>query len=471
MLVSARRWLLVAVLLAPAGGRGLAAQQVTVPGRPFGSLRGTVFDSLSSQPLDRARVWIEGTARSVLTDGRGRFAFDSVPEGTRGILFEHPALDSIGFPQFGRRVAVSGGDATTTADLAVPSLATIYRTLCGSPPPSQARGADPVGVIFGSVSDAGNGTRLAGARVEVSWLQLTFERGAGRGRLIDMGRTALNARSDSLGNFYLCGVPTRQMVSLAAGTASSATGRLDVLVGPRRVTRQDLLIAVDTLTIGLDSSGKLIGTALVSGTVRTEGGQPLQGAYAGVDDASFEATSDASGRFLLRHLPAGSHMLTVRAIGYGAHRVPVELRAHDTLRVNAVLRGLTVLDTLTVSAPRSLLLGEMVDRLRRGWGNSVMGPTVRRAGQMATVVQQLPSVTVRDNGRDLAIISRIGGRECNAHIWIDGWRADAEQLRSMRPRDILAVEWYPRGTQVPLRYQPTALDHCGVLLVWTDALR
>ena len=237
------------------------------------------------------------------------------------------------------------------------------------------------------------------------------------------------------------------------------------------MTRQDLRIAVNTQTIALDSSGKLIGNALVFGTVRTEGGNPLQGAYAGVDDASFETASDAAGCFLLRHLPAGSHMLTVRAIGYAAHRVAVELRGNDTLRISAVLRGLTVLDTLTVSAPRSLLLGEMVDRVRTGWGHSVLGPTVRRAGQMSSVVQQLPSVTVRDNGRDLAIISRIGGRECNAYVWIDGWRADAEQLRSMRPRDILAVEWYPRGTHVPLRYQPNALDHCGVLLVWTDALR
>lgn len=446
----------------------LRAQQVTVPGRPVGAVRGTVFDSLSRSALRQARVWIEGTMLSTWTDARGRYEFDSVPEGSRRILFEHPALDSIGLPQFGRRVMVSGGGAETLTDLAVPSLATIYVSLCGGPPPRPLPDADPPGVIFGSVSEAESDARLAGARVEVSWIQLRFE----GGHILDLGRSAVNVRTDSLGNYYACNVPTERMVTVAGATQSSATGRLDVLVGDRRVARQDLRIAIDPAEMTLDDAGRLTGHAVVMGVVRGTAGMPLVAAQALVDDAGEPAATDPAGRFLLANLPAGSHMLMVRAIGYGAWRVPVHLAPRDTIRVSPELQALTVLDTLTVVAPRSDVLSETVQRLRAGgWGHALVGDQVRRAAMMSTVLQQLPSILIRDNRRDLRIIGHTAGRECDAHIWIDGYRSDPEVLRSLQPRAVVAVEWYPRGSLVPLRYAPPALDHCGVLLVWTDALR
>ena len=60
------------------------------------------------------------------------------------------------------------------------------------------------------------------------------------------------------------------------------------------------------------------------------------------------------------------------------------------------------------------------------------------------------------------MLGRIGGRECVANVWIDGFRGDMEQLRSVRPSEVVAVEWYPRGNFVPLRYQPPTFEHCGV---------
>lgn len=454
-------WAAAALLAAP-----LTAQQQPDARIPLGTITGTVYDSLSGEPLVDARIWVEGSTGSATASRRGRFRLDSVPTGTRRLVFAHPDLDSIGFPQFGRRVVVAAGEQEI--DLAVPSLATIARSVCGNPLAPERRGGEPLGIVFGAVREAGSETRLAGARVEISWLMVQFE----RGRIIDLGRSALNVRSDSLGNYYTCGVPTQRMVAVAAGTAASASGRLDVLVGERRIRRQDLTIAIDTLAMMLDSTGSLTGRAVVAGTVRTTTGAPLAGAQALVDDAGEPVTTDQSGRFLLVGQPAGTHMLTVRAIGYGALRTAVHLATGDTVRITASLQQLTVLDTLTVTAPRSAILGEVVQRLRGGgWGHVLVGEQVRRAAMMTTVIQQLPSIQVRDNGRDLMLVGRVGGRECLAHVWVNGFRSDMEQLRAVRPREVVAVEWYPRGSFVPLRYQPGSLDHCGVLLVWTDALR
>jgi hypothetical protein len=430
-----------------------------------GEVTGVIFDSLSAAPLRGALVWIENSLLSTVSDGRGRFHFDSVPAGPRLILFAHPELDSIGFPQFGRRVMVSAA-VPSTATLAVPSLATIHRSLCGAALPTVRRGQQLPGIIFGAVSEASADTRLAGARVEVSWVEVDFQ----RQRRVEIHRRSVDVRSDGLGNFYACGVPSGQMVSLGAATTNSASGRLDVLIGPRRVTRQDLRIALDS-TIALDSAGKLTGRAVVFGMVRAESGGPLRDVQALVDDAGSEAASDAAGRFVLTNLPAGSHMLMVRAIGYAALRVPVQLRAADTVRVAVTLHQLTVLDTITVAAPRSTLLAEMADRVRSGWGHTLVGDQVRRAAQMSAVLWQLPSIQVRDTGRRLWIVGHVGARECAATVWIDGFRADAEQLQLLRPRNIVAVEWYPRDSQVPMRYAPPSFDRCGVLLVWTDMVR
>lgn len=458
---------LFAALLFAAGLPGALAAQQRPGGAllPVGELSGVVWDSLSATALAGSRVWIEGTMLNAVTDGRGRFRLDSVPAGARRLLFSHPDLDSIGFPQFGRRIQVSAG-AAIVADLAVPSLATIATGLCNAPLPAPEPGAEPVGIVFGSVQVAGSTTRLAGARVEVSWVRLDFT----DGRLVDLGRSALNVRSDSLGNFYVCGVPTRRMVAVAAATAASATGRLDVLVGERRVLRQDLHVALDT-AMTLDSAGRLAGRAVVTGEVRSTTGAPLPGAQALVDDAGEPARSDGRGRFVLRDLPAGTHMLMVRAIGYGAARFPVHLAAGDTLRVSATLRGVTLLDTLFVTARRTGLVGELTERLRVGEaGHALFGEQLRNATQVSAALLLLPSIDVLDDGRNMAIATMMGSRRCAAHVWIDGLRSDAVELRSLQPRTILAVEWFPRGSTVPVRYQPPSFDHCGVLLVWTDAL-
>jgi hypothetical protein len=65
----------------------------------------------------------------------------------------------------------------------------------------------------------------------------------------------------------------------------------------------------------------------------------------------------------------------------------------------------------------------------------------------------------------------VAGRYCAVRIYVDGMPTDTQALQSYRPAQIIAVEWYPRGAQAPLRFQSATNTECGVLLVWTRFLQ
>lgn len=73
---------------------GLHATRALAQGR----ITGTVYDSLYARaPLAGATVVLIEGSRYVTSDSRGRFGFDSVPEGRVSLSFMHPVLDCSGF--------------------------------------------------------------------------------------------------------------------------------------------------------------------------------------------------------------------------------------------------------------------------------------------------------------------------------------------------------------------------------------
>jgi hypothetical protein len=64
---------------------------------PVGVIRGVVYDSIVSDLLVGAEVWLEGSVRSAITDAVGAFRIDRVAAAPRAITFAHAALDSLGF--------------------------------------------------------------------------------------------------------------------------------------------------------------------------------------------------------------------------------------------------------------------------------------------------------------------------------------------------------------------------------------
>lgn len=454
---------LIATLAAP-----LAAQQPLnrAPRGGVGFIRGVVYDSLLHAPLDSARVYINGTALSTITDAGGRFRLDSVPAGRQVIGFEHEELDSAGFATNVRRIDVAAG-RVTVVDLTVPSLETMHHVACSS---GLRPGVRDSGIVYGTVTDARTGSRLARARVDVSWVR------AGRGpdgRVL-VTRPDLGSATDSLGNYYLCGVPDEYVVIVSASAGAFSTGRTELLLGRRGIARRDLALSLDSLQLP-DSAGQRRGAAVVTGRVVDEQDQPRPSARVSVDEAAGEAFSDADGRFTLPGMPSGSQMLMVRMIGYSAAHMPIRLRGHDTTSVMVRLRAVTVLDTMriTASSTRAQLdLEDLQERMRGGLGYFLTEEQVKRRQSMRAVVQGLPSMYVE--GRTVFQFqpyTLVSGKPCASTVYVDGIRTTTDALQSYRPDQLISVEWYPRGSQAPLKYQPVVNAECSVLLLWTRFIR
>ncbi len=464
--------LLAAASLA-AGLSSAYAQQI--PPTPadtaaVGSIRGEVYDSLLGASLEGAHVGVRGTALRATTDRQGRFRLDSVPAGRQVLVLAHPSLDSAGLSDLRWAVEVADG-RTTQAVLAVPSLHTFAGRACGVT--AAPIGADS-GIVFGAVRDAERRVRLAGAHVVATWVAVDRTR-----RRASAGRQGRDVPTDSLGNYYLCGVPSSVGISVQTSAGPFTSAEVQLELNSRRLLRRDLSLSREPASAPGDTTfGTRRGGATLIGTVRGEQrGYPVERALASVVGAAGEAASDGSGRFLLGDLPSGSQMLLVRHIGYGYSATPVELRNRDTTRVDVTLSTVTILDTIQVTTTQWVRaeIDELRTRLRLGTSNRVL--TAEDLAPMGTIqqaLQEFPGMNIaraaeRVRLRRPGIIMTTQGRPCNPDVYIDGLKADIDMLEFYRPSDLIALEVY-RTSEIPQRYI-NPYNMCAVVLAWTRYLQ
>ena len=461
----------MALLLVTAGtARAQQPRRPTPLRQPtgFGYLRGIVWDSLVQGPLAGARVTVRGTPLAATTDASGRFHIDSVPAGEIVLRFRHPGLDSAGLSMLSQRAVIEAG-RPTDVELTVPSHRTLRLLACRE---DATFGRDS-GLVLGSVSDAETGERIAGATVVVSWV--TARRGLD-GR-VDVRRPRVVMTTDSLGNFYGCDVSTDLIVTMQAATPDSFTsGVVEDLVGPRGVARLDLTLSREQVPGARDTTGQRRGLATLVGVVREEHDLPRPSVAVTLDDARGLAYTDSAGRFILTDLPSGSHMLLARMVGYSAARRRVDLRNRDTTRIDVVMRAVTVLDTMRITASSrasQLELEDLDHRMRTGNAYFLVGEEVKDRASMRSVFQGLPSLTIEGRTQyEYDLYTLTGGRACPVTLFVDGLRSDTESIQSYRPDQIIAVEWYPRGNSAPARFLTTVNNQdCGILLVWTRFIR
>ncbi|MBX6362411.1 MAG: TonB-dependent receptor [Gemmatimonadetes bacterium] len=82
-----------------------------------GRIQGRVVDALSQRPLNGAQVFVEGTGRGTLTDGRGQYVLSGVPAGAVTVR-----VQMLGYSEQARAVEVRAGQ-TATADFGMTEAA------------------------------------------------------------------------------------------------------------------------------------------------------------------------------------------------------------------------------------------------------------------------------------------------------------------------------------------------------------
>ena len=171
--------------------------------------------------------------------------------------------------------------------------------------------------------------------------------------------------------------------------------------------------------------------------------------------------------FVLSQLPAGSHVVWARHVGFAPPLDSLQFAGVDTLRVTWRLRALaTALTPVVVTATeriRNMRLAQFEDHRAHGMGK-YLTPESWKGRDNATLEDVLsntaPAVTV---ARHRAFSRHTG---CEMTMWVDGLRIGSRGLDEFPVGDIMGVEVYRGAAETPLQYGGTGA-RCGVLVIWT----
>jgi hypothetical protein len=440
-------------------------------------IEGVVVDSIHSAPPSGALVLLARRtadtviSRSATTDDRGRFSFTELPPGEYVVALESSLLDSLELALAPASVTLSPGERRQLS-LAIPSRAGIGTLLC--PGVSLPAG---VGAIAGRVADATDATPLPGATLTVSWAETSVDPATLRATNVSQG---VDVRTDSLGRFRICGVPTDTYLDVRASLDAYHELLLQVVV-PEEVgaARQDLALtraehAGGTLAAHEDTSAR----AAPAATVGTLSGivygptAPLSRVQLQRHDDSVVVTTDSLGRYRMRNVPLGPQVVEVRRVGYMPRQLSVNVRPGENRAMDLHLTPVVALDSIRVVARRTVYR-EFESRAKiASFGRFLRAEDIDRKRPLLTsdLVRQIPGlVVVRGSTSDLdvgiastrGITSLTGPTSCFVNIVIDG--VPHQGINWIDPYSIGAMEIYTGTSTAPVQYP----SPCGTILIWT----
>lgn len=468
------------------GAARTAAQQVPPP---IGTVRGSVYDSLTRSALKGATVQIlsarnagdSAFTRFATTDELGAYRLDSIPAGAYVVGFFHPALDSLGLDLTPRPVLVQVS-TTTRLDLGMPSHKGAIEMLCGK---GGAGATDTSALIVGFVRDATTARPLK-ASVLLQWTELVISRGTIRQEGQQLGTST---RSD--GWYAFCNVPVNALMELRAVDGADTTGAIAANLVAQQLVRRDLYVGPATRVPRPVSDSLLLdrlmdtppevwsGPARLTGSVHDANGRPIARARVAVVGGATEAATNERGDFTLVDLPSGSQTLQVRALGFIPERETVHLLigANENSAALTLTTLKALLDTIRVTASRvfDADVNGFEARKRAGIGRFVDRAAIDRRQPLnpSDVLRMIPGVEVLSAGvgffgKVVAMRTPFGGGMCRPDLYIDGvyFRSGTAELDELvQPDEIEGIEIYTRQSQAPMQFA-NRMSGCGSIVVW-----
>lgn len=381
----------------------LHALQAQTP-RP-GRVRGVVLDSLLRAPLAGATVFIPGMARSTTTDSTGRFLIDDVPPGEQTVAFHHPTIDSLGLDDSGVKVRIFPG-ATSSAELATPSLATLQRAFCTD----SSTGRAPT-LAYGHVRSMVQGQPVT---VNIVWREPADVR---------YGSATMKAVNFSDGQRWAaCGLPIGAWVS--ASTTDSATSAIAIFaLGPRGVAMYDLQLRS--------------GLRRLHGRVLDQARRPIAGARVTVAGSAVHAISAPDGTFMIDDAPNSTLTLDARQTGY-VPRLRVISPDDDGI-------ALTLLPLPATGFARQVGSDLLRFELRNGSGGELATDPAEVAALLTRVLREAPA---------------------DAAWFVDGVPVDEAFARAHRAAALKSIEFHRHASTTPIEFRSGSR---AVILLWTAA--
>ncbi len=449
-------------------------------------ITGEVYDSLAGRPLFGARAWlvpIEGPAiraaglaprglrmaveaRADTADRAGGFHIENVPAGTYRLGIVHAALDSLGIIPTEYEILVRPG-TRVNATLAIPSLAGLAR---GCARPAGMSTGEHGGVIIGSVLGAGDQAPLVNATVRASWVNLSRR----RRRELSTSMVSVDATTDSVGNFRICGAPDSTVVVVQAAGPTVRSGEV-------RTTVNSFGLAQVNIRLAETGEGEpALASSIVSGVVTDSLGNAISGAEVRLDNANISHETDVGGFFRFVGVQPGTRSLEVRRIGAEPVLRSFDVLAGDSTAVTVSLARMRTLDAMRVTAQRpiSTMVEEVVARHKSGRGYLLTQDKIRQQRTVSGMLQMVPGVRLAaggmgDSNQWVALMRSMaftGRTECIARVFMEGRETDYNEIESLAPDQIGAIEIFPRPGMAPLFTRGRSImnrdDTCGVLVFW-----
>jgi hypothetical protein len=440
----------------------------------FGSVSGTVTDSLHDVLLKGALVRVDQSMRESITDSLGRFHIDSIPAGQHRLVVIHPLLDTLGISLVTQPLTFLGG-SEKLLDLSVPSAETLVSIFC--PPARRALGP---AALVGFVHDADTDLPAQGAKVSLLWYEsdpLGLKKSP-RVREYPIGKD---------GTYRICGLPAQLTGKLQVFRNGLQTGEVPVVLGDsgaQMLAMRSMSIASQVQTVAVaskDTGGatKTIvkGRARVAGKVVNKYGQPIGHARVELQNTGQATLTKANGDFVLDSLPSGTQTLEVRQLGYSPTDMPVELSMARPENVTVKMADyVPVLSEMRVTAQRDKGLMDVGfnDRKRSGMGYYLDADQLkmRQTSQFSDMLRTVPGIRVVPAGDGTNVIqsSRDPTGGC-VTFYVDGspWQqmTPGDLDTFVRPEEVAALEVY-NGATTPAQFQQAGNSGCTTVVIWTQ---
>ena len=421
------------------------------------AISGVVFDSVSRAGLAGAIVQVVSQTSvnrvfAGVADSTGHYRIAGVPFGAYIVGFHHRTLDALGLGTPQRLLRLTA-DTGAKLDLAVPSGAIVRALRCGGDSTVGRHG-----MAAGFVDDLQKSMPLPGAVVTAQWPRIATDEP--HPRIAAAGRSAAVGVD---GTYLLCELPVDVPLSIRVAVSNHRPVVSEITIPSAGARRIDFHL-VDSSVAG--------GNTTLLGRVEQKDGSAVRSGRASMEELGIDVPI-SGGRFVMTGLPAGTWVVSARAVGLEPTSVLVNLEKPDTTSVTITLldhaQSLEAVSITGKETRESAILRDVLFRKRFGAGTVFMpgNPWLQGASQIGDVVRaargfHAPSPDVV-----------VGRQPCTSgpslRLFLNGepFALGLAELNRMIPiRDVLAIEAYPDGAFAPFIWRRD--KPCAVIAVWTN---
>jgi hypothetical protein len=268
---------------------------------------------------------------------------------------------------------------------------------------------------------------------------------------------------------------------------------------PARLAIAGLLIAVTVSAQEPQTRGRAVlrGFVLADSTE-----QPLVGAELTIEALGIGSRTGEGGAFRLPDIPAGTHIVSVRALGFRRIWARLTFSEADSLERDFLLEPTpTRISGVTVAAKaeiRNPKLAEFERRRASGFGAFISQQRIDSfpGRRLSNFMQALPGLAIQRGSTSSATWAagtRLSGSiekrpaisafdkargakngVCYSAVYLDGVPVYSGKvgetlfdLDSLQPGDVAGIEYYASASQMPVELNGTSSGTCGVVVIWT----